>query len=101
MENLNEKNYKEKILDYSELLKAIGHPIRLCICFKLLKEDLNVTNLQDCLGVPQSTVSQHLSILKSKKIISGNRNGVEVIYSLINKDIRKIVSTLFDEIEIN
>jgi ArsR family transcriptional regulator len=97
LENLNEKYYKEKIVNHAELLKAIGHPIRLCICYKLLKGDLNVTNLQDCLGVSQSTVSQHLSILKSKKIISGNRHGVEIIYSLINKDIINIITTLFED----
>lgn len=45
--------------------------------------------------MPQSTVSQHLAILKSKGIIEGNRNGVEVVYSLVDEDIRKIVLSIF------
>ncbi|GAA0178488.1 metalloregulator ArsR/SmtB family transcription factor [Clostridium sediminicola] len=100
MNNNKEQIYKEKIISEAEILKAVGHPIRLCICCKLCGKSLNVSNLQDCLNVPQSTVSQHLAILKSKKIIEGTRNGVEIIYSLVNDDVKRIVEVLFKETEI-
>lgn len=100
LDNNKEKTYKEKILNEAEILKAIGHPVRLCICCKLREKNLNVSNLQNCLNVPQSTVSQHLTILKSKRIIEGTRNGIEIIYSLINDDVKHIVDVLFNETEI-
>lgn len=50
--------------------------------------------------MPQSTVSQNLSILKSRGIIEGRRNGSEVIYSLVNKEVRDVVKVFFEEGEI-
>lgn len=85
-------------LEYkAELLKAIGHPIRLCIVKNLLLEgNRNVTTMQDCLCVPQSTVSQHLGKLKSAGIITGKRNKNEMLYSLSNDEIKQILTVLFE-----
>ncbi|MCY6370774.1 ArsR/SmtB family transcription factor [Clostridium ganghwense] len=93
---MNKDEYKENLKNLAEIFKTIGHPTRLCIVCKLLSKNLNVTQIQDCLEMPQSTVSQHLAILKSKGIIEGNRNGVEVIYSLVNEDVKKIISSILN-----
>ncbi len=80
----------------SEVLKALGHPIRLCIVKGLLDEGQNnVTYMQGCLDVPQSTLSQHLSKLKAVGIIDSERKGTEVYYKVINEDAIKIVRLLF------
>lgn len=80
----------------SEILKALGHPIRLCIVKGLLDEGQNnVSYMQGCLDVPQSTLSQHLSKLKSVGIIDSERKGTEVYYKVINEDAIKIVRLLF------
>lgn len=84
-------NSKKLLKRRAEILKAIGHPARLCIVHRLFKEDCNVSKLQDCLELPQSTVSQHLTVLKAKRIIEGKRSGVEVIYSLVDDDVKKIL----------
>ncbi len=78
----------------SELLKAIAHPIRLCIVKGLMENGCNVTNIQRCLGIPQSTVSQHLAKLKSAGIIVGNRNGLEICYTVVNEDVKKIIELM-------
>jgi DNA-binding transcriptional ArsR family regulator len=54
----------------------------------------NVSKIEGCLGVPQSTVSQHLGKLKSAGIVEGRRNGTEVNYYVVNDDIKKIVNCL-------
>lgn len=82
--------------DAAELLKIIGHPVRLCILRGLMDKESNVTNIQCCLGLPQSTISQHLSILRRKGIIKGKRNGLEVKYSLVNDTVEKILK-IFEE----
>ncbi|MGB9812043.1 MAG: ArsR/SmtB family transcription factor [Thermovenabulum sp.] len=91
---MDKQEFKKKIEKTAEIFKALGHPARLCIVCKLMCKDCNVTELQDCLDLPQSTVSQHLSALKSKGIIKGKRAGVEVIYSVVNEDVKKIVKML-------
>ena len=84
-----------KLIQKSELLKALAHPTRLCIVKGLMEKESNVTNIQECLDLPQSTVSQHLFRLKAAGIIKGERNGLEISYQVINDDIRKIIKILF------
>lgn len=86
---------KSKFIQKSELLKALAHPIRLCIVKGLIEKESNVTNIQECLDLPQSTVSQHLFKLKAAGIIKGERNGLEVSYQVINEDVKKIINMLF------
>jgi DNA-binding transcriptional ArsR family regulator len=84
----------------SELLKVLTHPVRLCIVRGLLtntNEERNVSNIQNCLGMPQSTISQHLAKLRSAGVIEGRRSGLEVFYHVINEDAKKIVQILFNE----
>ncbi len=96
---MNEE-YFNKLENASEILKVISHPTRLCIVCKLMLGDLNVSQMQDCLDKPQSTVSQHLSLLKSRGIIEGKRCGVEVIYSLVNDEVEKLIEVFFTKEEI-
>jgi DNA-binding transcriptional ArsR family regulator len=82
----------------SEILKAMGHPVRLCIIKGLLEtQGCNVTKMQDCLDIPQSTVSQHLAKLKSAGIITGERNGLEITYRVSNEKTKEIIKVLFEE----
>ncbi|MDY4561924.1 metalloregulator ArsR/SmtB family transcription factor [Peptostreptococcus porci] len=82
---------------YAEVLKAISHPLRLCIVKGLIENGpKNVTNMYSCLGVPQSTISQHISKMKSAGIIKGERNGTEITYSVDNEKIEKLIKCLFD-----
>jgi ArsR family transcriptional regulator len=67
----------------AEIFKALGHPIRLKIVYGLLKVGgCNVKNMQECLGLHQATVSQHLIHLKSRGIIASTRQGLEMVYSV-------------------
>jgi len=93
---MDKETYQQKLIRTAEILKALSHPARLCIVCRLMLKDQNVSNIQGCLDLPQSTVSQHLAILKAKGVIKGQRKGVEVIYSIANEDIKKIINALFE-----
>jgi ArsR family transcriptional regulator len=82
--------YKEQ----AEKLKAIAHPHRLCIIRGLIDNSCNVSKIQECLNLPQSTVSQHLSKLKAAKIVDGVRSGLEINYRVIDDDIKEIVGLM-------
>lgn len=84
------KKYDEK----SEILKAMAHPVRLCIVKGLMNNQCNVSKMQECLGLPQSTVSQHIAKLKAARIIEGERKGLEICYKVVNEDAIKIVKAL-------
>ncbi|GAB6099376.1 metalloregulator ArsR/SmtB family transcription factor [Halanaerocella petrolearia] len=89
------KEMKE-LKDKAEILKALSHPVRLCIVKGLMEEEgCNVSKMQQCIEIPQSTLSQHLAKLRNLNILEGQRNGVEVNYYVINEDAKQIVSTLF------
>jgi ArsR family transcriptional regulator len=79
----------------AEILKVLGHPIRLKIVAGLLSQSCNVKKIWECLELPQATVSQHLSLLKSKRIISGRRDGTEVYYSVVSPEAKEIIAALF------
>jgi len=82
----------------AEILKALAHPVRLCIIRGLMeKKQCNVSYMQECLDLPQSTVSQHLQKLRSAGIVEAERNGLEINYRIANEKIRKLVTALFEE----
>lgn len=83
--------YKEN----ANLLKAISHSIRIEIVIELTKRGpCNVNQIADFLEKPQSTTSQHLAIMKSKKILASNRKGYEVYYSVQDKKINTLIDVL-------
>lgn len=79
----------------AEILKVLGHPVRLKIVAGLISQTCNVKKIWECLGLPQATVSQHLALLKNKGIIEGRREGVEVFYHVVSTEARQIVGALF------
>jgi ArsR family transcriptional regulator len=92
-----EKNYN-KYNDASELLKVLAHPVRLCIVRGLLtRGKCNVSYMQGCLDMPQSTVSQHLQKLRTAGIVEGERNGLEINYRISDERVEKLIKVLLDE----
>lgn len=84
--------------EMADLLKVLGHPARLCIVDGLLNnEGCNVTFMQSCLNIPQSTVSQHLAKLKAAGIIEGRREGLEIKYKVVNDMAIELIGTMFKE----
>ena len=69
--------------DAAERLKALGHPVRLAIV-RALAERSCCCCADVCSGLPlaQSTVSQHLKVLKDAGLISFRRDGVRSAYVL-------------------
>ena len=84
--------------ELADILKALAHPQRLCIVKTLCEKNRsNVTDMQNCLGEAQAKVSQHLSKLKSAKIISGKREGTNIFYSIYDEKTRKLVEAIINE----
>ena len=90
----------KKHTELAEILKALAHPGRLCIVRGLIeKGECNVTHMQECLDVPQSTVSQHLQQLRTAGVIVGVRKGLEINYKICDQRVIQIIKYLFAEKE--
>ncbi len=91
------KDFTE-ITEISEILKALSHPVRLCIVKRLIQNgECNVSHMQTCLDAPQSTVSQHLQKLRTAGIIEGVRNGLEINYRVCDQRINQLISIFFGD----
>ena len=81
--------------DYSEIFKALSHPLRLKIaCGLLHKGKCNVNTMVERLGESQSLISQHLNILKKSGIIKGYREGNIIWYRLENELATKLLKNI-------
>lgn len=60
------------------VFKALGDSTRQLIMQVLSHQELAVNELVDCLGLPQSTVSRHLRVLRQAGLIVDRREGVTV-----------------------
>jgi len=80
---------------YSQLFKALAHPIRLQIaCGLMTKNECNVSTMVEKLGVSQPMVSQHLNILKNAGIIESQRKGNQICYSVTNEKVKNIIKSM-------
>lgn len=68
--------------DMANLIKALGHPSRLAMVEALAGGELCVCELQELVGSDISTVSKHLSLLKTAGIVRDRRQGQWIYYSL-------------------
>ena len=88
----------ELYMKESKLLKALAHPIRLCIVQGLLKQGpCNVAHMEECLHVSQSAVSQHLTKLKAAGILRVNRIGNSNMYEVADPEVIRLIVCLFNE----
>ncbi len=62
--------------------KALAHPLRIRIIDALRDGEIGVNDLCEKLEVEQSTVSQQLAQLRSRNIVAGRKEGLNVYYSI-------------------
>jgi ArsR family transcriptional regulator len=73
---------KARYTERSRVLKALAHPTRLFITEVLSDGERCVHELTEMIGADMSTVSKHLSVLRSVGIVADEKRGSEVYYTL-------------------
>jgi len=68
--------------ELAQLFTILAEPVRLRLLGLLSSGELCVCKLFPALGLPQSTVSRHLGILRQAKIVAARRKGTWVHYRL-------------------
>jgi ArsR family transcriptional regulator len=74
---------RDSDVEIAELAKALAHPARLRILLLLLASPGCIGgDIVDAVGLAQSTVSEHLRILKVAGVITGEISGPRICYAL-------------------
>ncbi|MFH0962377.1 MAG: metalloregulator ArsR/SmtB family transcription factor, partial [Planctomycetota bacterium] len=73
---------RERLEARARIIKAMAHPTRLFIVDELSQGERCVCKLTEMIGADVSTVSKHLRVLKSAGILSDEKRGSQVFYSL-------------------
>lgn len=77
-----EPDVKAKYQMRARILKAMAHPTRLFLIDELARGERCVCELTEMVGADTSTVSKHLSVLREAGIVSDEKRGLMVFYSL-------------------
>ena len=86
---------RDKAQEANALLSAMASEKRLMILCQLVDGEKSVTELADLLGTRQSTVSQHLALLRKDGLVESRRNAQTQHYSLSGDDARSVIETLY------
>lgn len=76
----------------ADFFKALAHPLRIKILELLAEGEKSVNELQNLASSEGSAVSQQLTILRNKNIVTGTKEGNRVIYTLRDPMIMDLLS---------
>lgn len=79
----------------SDLLKALSNRHRLLIICQLIDGEHSVGELAAFLDLRDSTVSQHLALLRKDGLVSARRDAQTIYYSIASEPAREILKTLY------
>jgi DNA-binding transcriptional ArsR family regulator len=80
----------------SALLKALANPHRLMIICQLLDGERSVGELTAFLKLRDSTVSQHLALLRRDGLVATRRDGQTIWYSIASAPARELLTTVYN-----
>ena len=75
----------------TEFFKALAHPLRIRLLELLRPGPLSVGQLQQAIGVPASSISQQLAVLRGRNIVVTERRGTTVIYRVRDPELFELL----------
>jgi DNA-binding transcriptional ArsR family regulator len=82
------------LAEAAEMVRVLGHPVRLRIVELLESGEQTVTQLQSSLDAPQAQVSQQLSRMRAAGIVAGRRAGSNVWYAIADPRVVRMLDCL-------
>lgn len=80
----------------STLLKAMANPTRLMVLCQIAHGEKSVGELEQAVGLSQSGLSQHLAVLRAKRLVATRREGQTILYSLASVEAESVMATLYE-----
>ncbi len=95
--NIMENKYlAERLERAARCLRVMAHPTRLLIIHLLGEGERSVNELEKVVGISQSSISQHLNLLKDKEILESRRVAQQVFYRLKDRRVLELTALTRD-----
>ncbi len=82
------------LAEAAEVIRVLGHPVRLRIVEYLEGGERTVTELQRRLRVPQAIVSQQLARMRAARIVACRREGSSKFYRVVDERVVRMLNCL-------
>lgn len=92
--NLTAQELKVIAAEASGFLKQLASEQRLMILCHLADGEKSVGQLQELVGLEQSSISQHLARLRKQGIITARRNSQSKYYSITDDNALRVIELL-------
>jgi ArsR family transcriptional regulator len=83
---------------HANICKTFTSPVRLRIIDELRTGEKSVNELAQATGLNQPNISQHLAVLRSKKIVVSRKDGNNIYYAISNRKIFEAFDIVLDVI---
>ena len=80
--NASNMGMLDNLDDAAELMRVMGHPIRLSLIRAIANHELSVGEIENVTGVAQPTLSQQLAVLRKAEMVQTRRQAKQIFYSL-------------------
>lgn len=101
--NRSSRVEKDLYRRHADFCKVISHPTRLQIIDILHDREMTVTDLAKQLQIAVGNLSQHLNLMKQRRVLESRKQGNSVIYRLANPKMIKacclIREILFEQMQ--
>ncbi|HWA83546.1 MAG TPA: metalloregulator ArsR/SmtB family transcription factor [Fimbriimonadaceae bacterium] len=78
----------------ADIFQALGHPTRIAIVELLRDGEVSAGVFPEALGVEPANASQHLAVLRSKRIVRNRKEGNQVFYSLRDPSLIEVLDIM-------
>jgi DNA-binding transcriptional ArsR family regulator len=93
--NMEYANSVEALRQFkADVFQALAHPTRIAIIEALRDGELSAGDLIGRLSIEQSNASQHLAVLRAKRVVVNRKAGNQVFYSLRDPVLVRVLDLL-------
>jgi len=96
LSDLDIDQFESKATQAGTLLKALSNPKRLMIMCRLAMGEQSVGALERQVGLGQSSLSQHLAVLRRNDLVETRRDSRTIYYRLASAEAEAIMMVLYD-----
>lgn len=97
--DLPERPHPDDLSRIVGVFKALSDATRVRLVLLLSRHEHGVGELVAALGLPQSTVSRHLAVLRTADLVSAQRQGTSVRYRLSDTHLGELLRQAFSHAE--
>ena len=93
---INMAELQARALRAAGLLKAMSNPVRLMVLCQLAEGEKSVNELEAVARISQSALSQHLALLRERRLVSCRRAGQSIYYRLDGPEAPALLAALYE-----